>query len=164
MSTRTSLTRRPPARTSSARRKTCRSASGTTPPATPAATGGRSRRTSPTSRRRPGEPGPRTEDRGLKKSLPGRCADPLVLGRAFGYCRVHGASHMTDSMSPASCPPPSLLLERVRGEYREMPGLRLTLLQAQRLFGLDSVACALVLEALTKERFLSIGRDGRFAK
>jgi hypothetical protein len=45
-----------------------------------------------------------------------------------------------------------------------MPGLRLTMLQAQRLFGLDSTACALVLETLTKERFLSIGRDGRFAK
>ena len=74
---------------------------------------------------------------------------------------------MTDtasSASSASCSPPAPLLDRVRGEYREMPGLRLTLSQAQRLFGLDSAACALVLETLTKESFLSIGRDGRFAK
>ena len=71
---------------------------------------------------------------------------------------------MADSTPSTSCSPSPLLLDRVRGEYREMPGLRLTPLQAQRLFGLDSTACALVLETLTKERFLSIGRDGRFAK
>ena len=71
---------------------------------------------------------------------------------------------MNDSTPSISCSPSSLLLDRVRGEYREMPGLRLTPQQAQRLFGLDSTACALVLETLTKERFLSIGRDGRFAK
>jgi hypothetical protein len=29
------------------------------------------------------------------------------------------------------------LLNRVRGEYAEMPGLTLTLAQAQRLWGLD---------------------------
>jgi hypothetical protein len=71
---------------------------------------------------------------------------------------------MTDPAPSATCSPPSPLLDRVRGEYLEMPGLRLTLPQAQRLFGLDSVSCALVLETLAREHFLSIGRDGRFAK
>jgi hypothetical protein len=56
------------------------------------------------------------------------------------------------------------LLERVRGEYREMPGLRLTSLQAQRLFGLESLSCAAVLGALVKESFLYGNRDGLFAR
>ena len=55
------------------------------------------------------------------------------------------------------------LVDRVRGEYREMPGLRLTLLQAQRLFGLDPSACSIVFETLTRDRFLTRDRDGRFA-
>jgi hypothetical protein len=63
-----------------------------------------------------------------------------------------------------SSPPEAMLLDRIRGEYLEMPGLRLTLSQAQRLFGLDPVACALVFETLTLERFLTQGRDGRFAQ
>jgi hypothetical protein len=60
--------------------------------------------------------------------------------------------------------PSDLMLDRVRGEYLEMPGLRLTLPQAQRLFGLDPVACALVFETLTREKFFCLGRDGRFAQ
>jgi hypothetical protein len=70
-----------------------------------------------------------------------------------------------DNQSVArSFPPEEPLLKRIRGEYLEMPGLRLTLPQAQRLFGLDPVACALVFETLTRERFLTRGRDGRFAQ
>ena len=63
-----------------------------------------------------------------------------------------------------SCPPEAILIERIRGEYLEMPGLRLTLPQAQRLFGLDPAACALVFETLTRERFLTRSHDGRFAQ
>ena len=55
------------------------------------------------------------------------------------------------------------LVDRVRGEYLEMPGLRLTPQQAQRLFGLDPTACEQVLDTLTRERFLCHGGDGRFA-
>jgi hypothetical protein len=47
-----------------------------------------------------------------------------------------------------------LLVERIRGEFREMPGLQLTLAQAQRLFGLDSTACRQVIEALVDASFL----------
>lgn len=71
-------------------------------------------------------------------------------------------------MNPSLRTPVSLpvdhLLDRVRGEYLEMPGLRLTQQQAQRLFGLDPSACAIVLETLTREQFLSHGGDGRFAQ
>ena len=37
---------------------------------------------------------------------------------------------------------------RIRAEYREMPGLRLTVLQAARLFSLDRTDCARTLQAL----------------
>ena len=40
------------------------------------------------------------------------------------------------------------LEQRVRGEFQEMPGLRLTLQQACRLWDIDSTACAAVLERL----------------
>jgi hypothetical protein len=42
----------------------------------------------------------------------------------------------------------------VKGEYCEQPGLRLTKLQAQRLWGLDLETCNAVLDALEKARFL----------
>jgi hypothetical protein len=39
------------------------------------------------------------------------------------------------------------LLARIRGEYREMPGLRLTVAQACRLWQLDAPTCTAVIEA-----------------
>ena len=44
---------------------------------------------------------------------------------------------------------------RVRGEYREMPGLRLTLPQAARLFNLEPAHCEQVLDALVTDGALS---------
>jgi len=64
----------------------------------------------------------------------------------------------------ASSSPIETLLHRVREEYREMPSLRLTALQAQRLFGLEPLACAAILGALTKEKFLSRTRGGLFVR
>ena len=46
------------------------------------------------------------------------------------------------------------LIVRIQGEYHEMPGLKLTEVQAQRLWGLDDPTCALVLTALVERRFL----------
>jgi DNA-binding IclR family transcriptional regulator len=46
------------------------------------------------------------------------------------------------------------LLRLVRAEYREMPGLRLTRRQAQRLWDLDSTTCEAILETLESTRFL----------
>ena len=43
---------------------------------------------------------------------------------------------------------------RARSEYLEMPGLRLTIGQAARLFGLDHHDCASILENLVTEGFL----------
>ena len=43
-----------------------------------------------------------------------------------------------------------------------MPGLRLTLLQARRLWGLDILTCSAALSALEASGFLSTTRDGAF--
>lgn len=59
---------------------------------------------------------------------------------------------------------PDDILLRVRGEYIEMPGLRLTSAQAQRLWGLDRVACDALLGALVDSKFLSRTRDGAFVR
>ena len=55
-------------------------------------------------------------------------------------------------------------LRIVKGEYIEMPGLRLTRSQAQRLWGLDDLVCGKVLAALVKENFLQVTADGRYTR
>jgi hypothetical protein len=54
-------------------------------------------------------------------------------------------------------------LRRVKGEYLEMPGLRLTPAQAQRLWGLDRESCQALLGALVDTKFLCQTRDGAFS-
>lgn len=56
------------------------------------------------------------------------------------------------------------VLQRVQGEYIEMPGLRLTPAQAQRLWGLDRAACDALLGALVDAKFLFRTRDGAFMR
>ena len=56
------------------------------------------------------------------------------------------------------------VLQRIQGEYTEMPGLRLTPAQAQRLWGLDRKMCEQLLDVLVKANFLSQTRDGSFIK
>jgi hypothetical protein len=46
------------------------------------------------------------------------------------------------------------LVARVRGEYQEMPGLRLTFAQACRLWQVDASTCEMLLEQLVREMFL----------
>jgi hypothetical protein len=56
------------------------------------------------------------------------------------------------------------VLQRVQGEYIEMPGLRLTTAQAQRLWNLDRAACDALLGALVDAKFLFRTRDGAFVR
>lgn len=56
------------------------------------------------------------------------------------------------------------MLQRIQGEFVEMPGLRLTAAQAQRLWGLDADICSRLLAALVEARFLSQTRDGAFIR
>ena len=54
------------------------------------------------------------------------------------------------------------IVRRIRGEYLEMPGLRVTARQARRLFGLDATTCDEVLAGLLQCGFLSRTVDGMF--
>jgi hypothetical protein len=58
----------------------------------------------------------------------------------------------------------TLIMERVRGEFREMPGLTLTLPQAGRLWSLDAQTCADVLAELVSTGFLCRRPDGAFCR
>jgi hypothetical protein len=58
--------------------------------------------------------------------------------------------------------PQDLLLMRIKGEYREMPGLTLTLAQAARLFHLDRATCEAALQRLVMEQSFYRTRDGRY--
>ena len=54
------------------------------------------------------------------------------------------------------------LCERIRGEYREMPGLHLTVSQAGRLWHEDAEVCRAVLDQLVVEGFLHRTRGGGY--
>lgn len=56
------------------------------------------------------------------------------------------------------------VLRRVRGEFLEMPGMRLTEAQARRLWNLDAAACRDLLNALVDSKFLFRTRDGAFMR
>jgi hypothetical protein len=61
-------------------------------------------------------------------------------------------------------PERTVIAERVRGEFREMPGLTLTLAQARRLWSLDSSTCRDVLAQLVEAGFLSRKADGSYGR
>jgi hypothetical protein len=56
------------------------------------------------------------------------------------------------------------LIRRVHAEYSEMPGLSVTMPQAQRLFGIDSRTCAAVLNTLIARGFLRRTAKGRYVR
>ena len=65
---------------------------------------------------------------------------------------------------PAVAPVRVDALQRIQGEYLEMPGLRLTTAQAQRLWNLDRPTCEDLLGRLVATRFLAKTRDGSFVR
>jgi len=56
------------------------------------------------------------------------------------------------------------LLYRIRGEFLEMPGLRLTPIQAARLWAIDRHMSQRILEGLEMTGFLMKNRDGAFLR
>ena len=56
------------------------------------------------------------------------------------------------------------LLNRVRSEFIEMPGLRLRIDQAQRLWNLDRALCESVLRSLVEAKFLHCFEDDLYAR
>jgi hypothetical protein len=70
------------------------------------------------------------------------------------------------SFSGHAARPDSLdeIVRRVRAEYKEMPGLSLTVAQAQRLWTLDPSTCGIVLRRLVESRFLRTTARGRYVR
>lgn len=60
--------------------------------------------------------------------------------------------------------PDNRIVQRIRAEFLEMPGLRLTVRQAKRLCGVDDGLCEAVLDALVDLKFLSRNRDGSYSR
>jgi hypothetical protein len=89
---------------------------------------------------------------------------------------IMDAPEATPGTSPRGTPPPLTsrrrearstptmreAVLRVEGEYREMPGLSLTLRQAARLWGLDRSTCELVLANLLERGILKRAPNGTF--
>lgn len=49
---------------------------------------------------------------------------------------------------------------RMRAEFDEMPGLRLTITQAARLFGLDRELCRTAVDRLVRSAYLRLTDNG----
>jgi hypothetical protein len=60
--------------------------------------------------------------------------------------------------------PSTALLNRIRGEFIEMPGLRLRVEQAQRLWNLDRTSCEVLLLSLVEAKFLHRGHDDAYGR
>lgn len=58
--------------------------------------------------------------------------------------------------------PNTQLVDRIRSEYREMPGMRLTLPQARRLWQVEVSECEAALDALVSEGFLALTVDDSY--
>ena len=55
-------------------------------------------------------------------------------------------------------------MRRVRGEFEEMPCLRVTSRQACMLFGLSEIVSSWVLSCLTRDGFLELARAGEYVR
>ena len=55
-------------------------------------------------------------------------------------------------------------LDRIRSEFLEMPGLRLTARQIHRLCGVERDQCQVILDSLVEEKFLCAHADGTYAR
>ncbi len=71
---------------------------------------------------------------------------------------------VTSHEPPAAPDGSHALLVRVRSEFLEMPGLRLTPRQAARLWGLEGPMSELLLTRLVDSGFLRRTRDGAYTR
>lgn len=67
-------------------------------------------------------------------------------------------------MSSSSCDVGNDIGQRVRAEFLEMPGLRLTCEQGQRLWGLDEHTCRRHLQSLVDAGFLAKTSQGLYTR
>jgi hypothetical protein len=67
-------------------------------------------------------------------------------------------------MTTAPSPSVAAYLRQICGEYLEMPGLRLTSAQAERLLGLEPGICKAALAFLVNSKFLYVTDAGQYAR
>jgi hypothetical protein len=90
--------------------------------------------------------------------FPRRCdIVPTTTARGVPQGHAHGATGFAMNTIEQ-------VLNRIRAEYLEMPGMTLTSHQLQRLCGIDGQVCTLVLDALVNEKFLRVRTNGTFAR
>jgi hypothetical protein len=63
-----------------------------------------------------------------------------------------------------SISPQEQALERIHAEYLEMPDMRLTLEQLQRLCGIERSLCKVLLDSLVQAKFLCVKSNGCYAR
>ena len=71
---------------------------------------------------------------------------------------------MLKPLAPTASVPPRELLERIRMEFIEAPGLALTGNQACRFWNLDAALCDAVLATLVGEAFLARSNAGAYLR
>ena len=72
---------------------------------------------------------------------------------------------LTSSVTPArSIDTANIVTERIKGEFREMPGLTLTAAQARRLWSMDAAMCDQVLDQLVVAGVLCRKGDGVYCR
>ncbi len=82
-----------------------------------------------------------------------------------GFSRGFGETELTrQDLTASSSPSIEEALRRIRGEFLEMPGLRLTSAQARRLWGLERTLCETLLGLLIETGFLRRTRDGSYVR
>jgi hypothetical protein len=69
----------------------------------------------------------------------------------------------TETAAAVESADPSLV-DRLRAEYLEMPGMSLTLDQVGRLCGIEPATCKLVIDALVEAKFLSWKTGGLYIR
>ena len=87
----------------------------------------------------------------------------MASHRVLAACILHRGRPMITGM-PKRSDDLGRLVERVRGEFNEMPGMQLTEAQAARLWGLELTACRGVVELLVGTEFLRRTPSGRIAR
>ena len=60
--------------------------------------------------------------------------------------------------------PDNIMLQRIRAEYLEMPGMRLTAPQVQRLCSIEPTVCQWALDALIDAKFLRVTPGGQYCR
>ena len=72
-------------------------------------------------------------------------------------------NEITPRTTGQDAPRSNALLNRILGEFKEMPGASLTLPQASRLFGLPEATCLRILVRLTDSNALCLLDDGSYS-